>query len=457
MKTELHYYDVFPKAFAAGKEVTITVKPLGDHAAFKDPENLSLVIYGLEDGSPGDYPDRKNGVEVPFKLDGDGGIKFAHKFPKEQQYYLRFIDKKDGKKLLQLSVYALDADLCGRYPFIGDLHMHTRRSDGSEAPAIVSANYRKHGYDFFAITDHNRYYPSLEAIDAFKDVPIEFTIVPGEEVHMPKEAGLINDVHIVNFGGNYSVNAIVEGAQTEEVGKAKKYRSYRGSPCPDVMTKEEFQKEVLTLAGRLDIPEGVEPFAYACCVWIFNHIKKAGGLGIFCHPYWISDVYQVPETLTDYILETRPFDAFEVLGGERYYAQNGFQTQKYYENRAKGINYPIVGSTDSHRSVNNLAAYVASTMVFSSANEKDAIIKSIKDYYSVAIDGISEELRLVGDLRLSRYAFFLLEEFFPLHDDLCREEGRAMKDYVCGEEGAEETLKFISGRMKRQREKYFSF
>ena len=77
--------------------------------------------------------------------------------------------------------------------------------------------------------------------------------------------------------------------------------------------------------------------------------------------------------------------------------------------------------------------------------------------YSIAIDTISEEYRLVGDLRLAKYARFLLDEFTPLHDELCFEEGRLMKDYACGEEGAEETLRFISGRMKKQREKYFKF
>ena len=189
MKTELHYYDIFPKVFPAGKEVKITVKPLGAHAEFKESEKLSLAVYGLDDGAPRDYPDRKNGAEIPFEF--DGCIKFHYVFPKEQQYFIRITDKESGKRIVQLSVYALDEDLCGRYPFIGDFHMHTCRSDGKEAPAIVSANYRKHGYDFFAITDHNRYYPSLEAINAFKDVPIEFTIVPGEEVHMPKEPGFV--------------------------------------------------------------------------------------------------------------------------------------------------------------------------------------------------------------------------------------------------------------------------
>ena len=33
MKRELINYDIFPKVIPTGKEVTITVKPLGGHAA----------------------------------------------------------------------------------------------------------------------------------------------------------------------------------------------------------------------------------------------------------------------------------------------------------------------------------------------------------------------------------------------------------------------------------------
>lgn len=459
MKTELHYYDIYPKVFPTEKEIEITVRPLGDHAKFEDPDNLVIYVLGINDGNIRDFPYRKNNKTVDFTVDADGAFRFKNTFEKEQQYFIRFCDRETDKRLVQLCVYAVEDDLVGRYPFIGDLHMHTCRSDGRQSPAIVSANYRKHGYDFFAITDHHRYYPSLEAINAYKDVPIEFNIVVGEEVHMPDESpDFICDPHIVNFGGNYSVNAIVdESEHVLEVGTAKELRSFNGAECPDVISVKEYQQEVMALAETLDIPENIEKFTYAAMVWMFNHIKKAGGLGIFCHPYWISNVNHVPDDLIEHLMKTQPFDAFEVLGGENYYEQNGFQTHRYYDDRARGMNYPIVGSTDSHSSVNNENAYVASTMVFSPANEKDALIASIKDFYSVAIDGISKEFRLVGDLRLSRYACFLLKEFFPLHDDLCYEEGRAMKDYVCGVEGAKETLEFLSGRMKKQREKYFAF
>jgi len=75
----------------------------------------------------------------------------------------------------------------------------------------------------------------------------------------------------------------------------------------------------------------------------------------------------------------------------------------------------------------------------------------------VAVDTIDEMPRYVGEWRFVRYACFLEKNFFPLHDELCFEEGRAMKDYVMGEPGAKETLEFISGRMRKQREKYFGW
>ena len=116
-----------------------------------------------------------------------------------------------------------------------------------------------------------------------------------------------------------------------------------------------------------------------------------------------------------------------------------------------------MGSTDSHSCVHNDEAFVASTIVFTAENTREGLISAIKDMYSVAVDSISKEHRLVGETRFIRYGDFLLREFFPLHDELTFEEGRLMKDYVCGDESAEALLRAISGRMKKQREKYFKF
>ncbi len=446
-KNELCNYDIFPKVFPCDKEIEVTIKPLGAHVAFSG--EYTLQLREITQGNIQRYPDRNNLIEYTATPDEDGCIRFKHTYRDEQEHYIDIV--RDGKRIVRLCVYSLKEDLVGRYPFRGDLHMHTCRSDGRQAPAIVAAEYRKNGYDFLAITDHDVYYASLEAMNTFKNVPLEYTLVPGEEVHLEG-----NDIHIVNFGGKYSVNALMPGDHHDDVGSGKELRSLDGE-CPDIISVEEYKRQVNELADTLDIPAGVERFSYAACVWIFNHIRKADGLGIFCHPYWLQNVFQVPETLLEHIFATQPFDAFEVLGGERYFDQNGLQTIRYYEERAKGRHFPIVGSTDSHSCVHNDGALICSTIVFSPENTREALISSIKNFRSVAVDSISKELRLVGEMRYVLYGNFLLREFFPLHDELTFEEGRLMKDYACGDESAADVLKAIHGRMKKQREKYFAF
>lgn len=447
VKLELFNYDIFPKVFPCDEETEVTIKPLGAHVAFSG--EYTVQVRALNQGNIRDYKERNNLVSYFVTPEADGCLRFKHIYRDEQEHFIDII--KDDKRIVRLSVYSLLPDMIGRYPFRGDLHMHTCRSDGRQAPAIVAAEYRKNGYDFLAITDHDSYYPSLEAINAYKDVPIEYNLVTGEEVHLED-----NDIHIVNFGGKYSVNALMPGDHHIDVGDSKELRSLDGE-CPEVISVEEYKRQVRELAETVNIPEGIEKFTYASCVWIFNHIKKADGLGIFCHPYWIANVFQVPETLVEYMMQTQPFDAFEVLGGERYYQQNGFQAARYYDDRAKGRRYPIVGSTDSHSCVHNDGALIASTIVFAPKNTREGIVYSIKDCYSVAVDTISTEWRLVGETRFVRYGDFLLREFFPLHDELTYEEGRLMKDYVCGDEDAKAILSAINGRMKKQREKYFKF
>ncbi|MCR5688636.1 MAG: hypothetical protein K6G71_00130 [Clostridiales bacterium] len=456
-KTEMYVFDVYPKVFAVGKKSAVTMESLGARVRFEPGHSYKVEVCPYLEGRYPDYPDRPNRQMFDVVCSDDGRIRLEYTFPAEEEYYLRVFDGEN--RLVQLNVYAVESDLVGRYPFRGDLHMHTNCSDGNESPQVVAANYRKIGYDFLAITDHRRMWPSLEVMETYAVLPTEYLLVPGEEVHMPKDSLLHrNDVHIVNFGGEYSVNALVDSVAIQEKGRDPRFRTIRPGFEPPILSVEQFHKEIDEKAASMDIPEGVERFAYACCCWIFDKIRDAGGLGIFAHPYWTSDVQQVPETFVEYLMKTRPFDAFEVLGGENYFEHNGFQTIRYYEDRAKGRKYPIVGSTDSHSSLPmNRNGAICSTIVFSPENERKALISSIKDFYSVAVDTISAEWRIVGDMRLVRYAAFLQRWFFPLHDELTFEEGRAMLSYARGNAEELDVLKAINGRMRRQREKYFDF
>ena len=285
IKLELTNYDIFPKVFPCDKETEVTIKPLGAHAAFEG--EYTVNVRAFNEGNAARYPERNNLVQYSVTPDTDGHIRFTHTYIDEQEHYVDII--KDGKRVVRLSVYSLLPDLAGRYPFRGDLHMHTCRSDGNQAPAIVAAEYRKNGYDFLAITDHDSYYPSLEAINAYKDVPIEYNLVTGEEVHLEG-----NDIHIVNFGGKYSVNALMPGDHHMDVGDGKDLRSIDGE-CPDVISVEEYKKQVNYLAKNLNIPDGIEKFTYASCVWIFNHIKKADGLGILHIPTGFRMFFMCPK------------------------------------------------------------------------------------------------------------------------------------------------------------------
>lgn len=467
---EVESYDVFPRVVAAGKETCIHIRPLGVRREFEPGEEYDLTIAAMTTGRPKHFPQSADFQKKKVRCDQDGCFAFQHIFEKEQEYYLRlfYVNPKTGKRgMRQVSVYCVADDLIGRYPFVGDLHIHTCCSDGGEQPETVCAAYRKQGYDFMTISDHNRYYPSLRAMEFYKEVPTELTIVQGEEVHMTAPGGDdICDIHIVNFGGEYSVNALVEGPATREKGKEVRFRATRPD-CPPVMSEEEYYELMQERASKLDLPEGVDPLCTAVVSWVFEQIHNGNGLGVLAHPFWINDVQNVPDAQLDYIIGNHLMDAVEVLGGDHYYEktyceQNRLQMARYGDDRARGWKYGVVGTSDSHSCLStNPDAYITSTMVFAPANERMALIDSIKGFYSVAIDHMHDNYHIFGELRLARYCNFLLKYYVPLHDDLCFEEGRLMQQYATGTEQERQAalagLHFIYGRVAKMREKYFDF
>ncbi|MCL2513191.1 MAG: hypothetical protein FWF08_04740, partial [Oscillospiraceae bacterium] len=137
MKTELHDYDICPLVFEKGQEIVITINPRGAHAAFSTSREYRVMVCGFEDGAPGNYPKRSTFKDYEVKICDDGCIRFKHFFKTEQQYYIRvFDDTETSKELCELEVYAVADDLTGRYPYLGDLHIHTSRSDGKQSPAV---------------------------------------------------------------------------------------------------------------------------------------------------------------------------------------------------------------------------------------------------------------------------------------------------------------------------------
>lgn len=404
MKSEMYFYSITPRIINTNKPTDITITPLDTRYDFNNDteyeiEILPMTRYGINHA-------------VEPKVYGRKLI-FNHTFDKEEEYYIRVFNKANRERIIQLSVYALEYDLYARRPLKGDLHVHSCRSDGQETPPVVAANYRAAGFDFMGLTDHGRYYPSVEAIDAYKDVELGMQMFNGEEVHSPD-----NYVHVVHFGGKFSVNEIFQ------------------------KDKEQFRREVSDIINSEEIPYD-DKFIYASGLWQVRKIKEAGGLSIFPHPHWISNVYNVPDELSIQYLKNGVFDAFEVIGGQTA-NENNMQTALYYQLRAEGYKIPIVGSSDSHGTINRGLFDKMYTIVFSGGD----ILQSIRDLYSVAVEVYEDSVNYTvhGPYRFVSYARFLIENYFKFTAQFCAEEGLLMRQYLLGIEGAKGRLNAIKSR-----------
>jgi hypothetical protein len=437
LKVELANYDIFPKVVLAHERVSITIKPLGDHAFFPDTTSYTLTVAPMNDTN---MNDKARNYPVYNLRPQEGALVFTHQFGDEGQYNV-VIDPVDkgpeppsmssrpaGLRRHELRVYAVEADLYKLRPFRGDVHVHTHRSDGQEAPAIVAANYRKAGFDFLSISDHRFYEPSREAIDAYRGVDIDLGIFTGEEVHPPE-----NNTHYIHFGGDYSVNAV-----------------FRGEP-------ERYKREVGEIMKTLEVPPGINKGEYASCLWVCREIRRARGLSVMVHPHWVSNyTYHIPEKMIEYMLRSKPFDAFELIGGQAL-RENAPQIALWQQLRAEGRAIPVMGNSDSHGTVGPGWFNIAKTIVLAERIEKETLIAAIRDERSVALEQYAGEPlpRLYGSYRYVMFVLFLLEEYFPLHDELCFEEGRLMKDYVTGDKSAAEVLQRFRGRCGALIKKYW--
>ena len=439
MRRELHYYDIFPKVVQTEKVTTITVKILEKRYLPKDGEPVTVKIIPMTQIASGS--DSYHTFEA---VPQNGTFTFSHLFTCEQEYGV-YIHTSETE-FARLAVYALENDLYALTPLKGDFHVHSTGSDGREMPEAVMAYYRQAGYDFTALTDHYNYTSSLQAKEFYKDVKLDFNIIEGEEVHV---AG--NNIHAVNFGGEYSVNSIFRN------------------------DKEKYETEVSEIIASLDptlkFDSDAERFKYASCIWVFKHIRKANGLAIFPHPHWNVKAYHVRDSITKLLFKSKCFDAFELIGGQTA-IENNMQLAFYYTAVKEGYgDVPVVSCSDSHGTIYEKMAGSSLpgntgpdypftdfyTIVFAASNTKNDIITAVKNKNTAAIETYANAPpRVHGDYRMVSYAMFLISEYFPLHAELCYEEGRLMRRMAYhGDTNAEAELNRLSGRVGALVAKYF--
>lgn len=398
-------FEAYPRVVPAGTEATITIRPAEGAAPLDPAARYEATYYPMEEFALTSGWPEKNKPPVRFV---DGALEVTQYFEAEQEHRIvvEVVRGDDRQPVGTFHVYSLGPDLYARRPLKGDFHLHSNRSDGRDEPAEVAACCRKIGLDFMALTDHRRYAPSIEAIEAFDGAEIDLGIFPGEEIHPPD-----NPVHMVNFAGRFSVS--------------------------DLFASNAYYPEVAEIQEKLHaLPDGVDPYQYASCVWVFDRIREAEGLGIFCHPYWVHRNRYTPSgALTTALLADHPFDAFELIGGFHRHEvdSNALQVARYQELRSAGAKTPIVGASDAHGCHRGELFGWYYTIVLCPSPDVDDIIASVKNLYSVAVEALPGQApRAHGPFRLVKYALFLLREVFPAHDVLCAAEGELMLDYLAG-------------------------
>lgn len=410
-------YRVYPTILPVEKQVTVTIEPQDPALGFQSDAVYEVVVY------PTQWLGDPDGAAVPYAVPAAkcGAALQVNLCCAAEQEYVLLIQRLDGETstvLGEARAYALDDDLFRRRPYKGDFHIHSCRSDGKEPPAYVAGASRRIGLDFMALTDHRQYEPSLEAIRAYENAEIDLQILPGEEVHPPDTR-----VHIVNFGGRHSVNAL--------------------------FASDAFRTEVQTVSETLThIPPALR-YQYAACIWSFQQIRAGGGLALFCHPYWFTGHrYDVPEALTTLLLAHQPYDALELIGGfhRHQIESNTLQVARYHEERAQGRSIPIVGASDAHGCETGSLFGWYYTIAFAPSPALADIQEAVKGLYSVAVEAVAGEApRAHGPFRLVKYAHFLMREVFPQHDAICAEEGRAMLAYIAGDPAAQAALRRSKG------------
>lgn len=437
-------YQFMPRVALKGTKTKFYARGLDSKSAFTPGKTYIVRVIPLEEtatartlaiGDEGGCYD-----ELSVTADEQGRLSFSYTFQKEELYTLRFINNKN-ERLIDFKVFCMEEDLYRRIPMRGNTHCHSCFSwDGHEDPVIVASLYRKAGFDYLAITDHHKIDGSKYAVEQIRGIPTEMALYYGEEVHVPNAY-----IHVINVG------ALLEGG----IGVDKWYHDH----------EEQVNREVDSIAESVKgtLPEGVEPYDFAWRKWIADIIHKNGGIAIIAHPFWEYDANNTPNAMLKYLIENHIYDAMEVIHGQECMDLSEANRQVAYWNelRSQGLFIPVVGADDAHRR-NFPLNYSGDfnrccTIIFAKDTSFDGFAEAVKNGYSVAVENYTDigAEHVIGTYRLTMYALFLLEQYFPFHDELCFEEGCRIKDAYLGDEESMKILELIKGRVERYRKCFF--
>jgi len=427
-------YEVFPKVFSVGTYANVSVRGLHRDKVFKPYHNYSIHFFSIIN--------KNEKGDLIIRADEKGWLKFRIFLQTKGEYLIDVYDEENrGKEenrekiLTTIHIFAVDPDLARRKAYRGDLHLHTVYSDGLKTPIQMAVMGKKLGFDFIAITDHNKHFPSLEAIEEARKMNLNLLIFAGEEISAYGEKE--ERMHLLSYGASKGV-------------------------VPERNNKKLYEKEYQDIFNELkdkNLIQGLSREIYANVMWYVKKVHQFGGYAFIAHPFWIMEnarYFHIDRLVYDQLLEDNLVDGVEIPGG-CLPGENLLAITEYYDKTAKGKKIPIINSSDSHDYGHIYGDFW--TMVFAEKLEKEDIFQAILDLKSVAcvhhpdenftaLDSFDfappgniyqdtfdlksrayihhpyENFIAIGPFELVEYAYFLQREFFPLHNKICELEGK---------------------------------
>ena len=444
-------YVITPRVVEADKVTRVSVTGLDNSCLFYDDTEY-IVTVTASDNFTYPSPDRLGGgdrvksEDIPV-MPKDGVISFEYKFTGEHLWYVN-IKRVENEKhfggnrmrwpyirnsaldsILEFEMYSLYSDLYERKPFKGDFHVHSFGSDGKDSPELVAAQYRQHGFDTLSITDHYVMEPSVEVVKKYEGIDTGIKLIVGEEVHHTLGKA---SYHVVNLNPCSSVNEII------------------------INKTDEVESVVRDIARTLDIADECDRMEIAWHKWIYDEIKKAGGVCIFPHPYWEPGKAQnIKSSVTEAVYKLGLCDVIELMNGDKPQCSRA-QMQLYYEMRADGYRYPIVSSTDNHNSLID-DDYFTKVWTIVYAKDAEDIVHSITEGYTACIDALEGECSNVyaEKVRIARYTWFLMRNYYKRHDLLSCPVGQAMTRFALGREDQKDLIELLQKEVVAYEKEFF--
>lgn len=411
----MQLYSVTPRIVAADTVTEIAVRGNYPHTDLRTVAGKISVDGVCADGlfSDGIMPGYTcfNGFDmkrpmfepIPATLDDDGVLRFKHLFRSTGEHTLHL--RCGEKTLLTFSVFSVPQAYLPLRPYRGDMHLHSGYSGCCRererlSPEYFAAGICANGYDFASLSDHKQHTPSLIAENFVSQCGSSFKMYPCEEVHQQD----LHTIHMLNFGGKYCISDRIHPDDAAYTAMLEKY----------------MQK----VPGFTD-----HYLQYLAANWWLcrDLVNEAGGLAIYCHPFWRPfDRRFMPECIRDFIYEHRLYDALELfgeMGCDR--EDNDLNVARYNEQCiAEQRSIPIVGNSDAHAEEH---LGINSTIVFAKSNDLNSLQDAIRAGMTVAVNSFPGEFpRTAGSLLLVNYFHYLRKNYYPRHDELCRNEADIM-------------------------------